>query len=398
LEVVKLAWKNILAERFRSLAVLICAALMAGLAIGATFIVKGAEASMHVNLQKMGADILILPWGTITDKIGGARLMSAAIDGWLPRTYLEKIAALEGVKRVSPQLHLATMKNNPYSAHPQIYLVAFDPLTDFTLLPWSDERYTSRLSLGQAVAGSSISLPDGDKMLNLFGKEIEVIENLKSTGTSIDQTVFVTFETAEVFIEEAGYELNPQISAVSGSISAIMVEVKLDYEPHQVAINILDEAPGVVPLKTPGMLEVERRQIIGVRRTLITILGGVWMLAVLFIGLVFSIAVHERKQEIGILQAIGFSKTSIVKILLLEGSLLAFIGGALGALAVSMTLELLGSQAVSLAGLPIHKVPLSILVFYSLLGHGLTFGSVAAAAFIPAWRISRMEVADVMRI
>jgi putative ABC transport system permease protein len=397
LESLKLAWKNILADNFRSLAVFLCAALMAGLALGATFIVKGAEASMHANLQKMGADILILPWGTITDKIGGARLMSAAIDGWLPRSYLDSIASLEGVNRVSPQLHLADIKNSPYSPHPQIFLVAYDPETDFTLLPWAEMGKTSKLGQGQAILGSSINLPEGENKLTLFDFELVVAGRLDSTGTSIDQTVFVSFETAEEFIAKAHAQLNPQVRAVSGSISAIMVEVKLQNEPHDVAVRILEEAPGVVPLKTTGMLETERRQILGVRRTLFGILGGVWTLSVIFIGLVFTIAVNERKQEIGILQAIGLPKTAIVKVLLYEGALLALLGGAFGVLTVSITLELLGRQAVYLAGLPVYMPPLSGLVVFSLLGQALTLGSVVLAAFIPAWKISRMEVADVMR-
>ena len=65
----RLAWKNILGSGFRSLVVAVCAALVAGLALSATFVVRGAEASLRTNLQRLGADILVLPWGTMTEKI-----------------------------------------------------------------------------------------------------------------------------------------------------------------------------------------------------------------------------------------------------------------------------------------------------------------------------------------
>ena len=129
-----LAWKNVLGNRFRSLAVCICAALVASLVLAATLIVRGAEESLRANLQRLGADILVLPWGTMTEKIGGVRLMSATIDGWMPRAHVAQIAALDGVSEVSPQLYLGSLKNSAYCTQPEMLVVAYDPATDFTLV------------------------------------------------------------------------------------------------------------------------------------------------------------------------------------------------------------------------------------------------------------------------
>jgi putative ABC transport system permease protein len=98
----RFAWRNILGDGFRSLAVFSCAAIVASMALIATVVVRGAQAGLQQNLQRMGADILVLPWGTIIEKIDGARLMSAAIDGWMPRAYIEKTAAVEGCSESVP--------------------------------------------------------------------------------------------------------------------------------------------------------------------------------------------------------------------------------------------------------------------------------------------------------
>ena len=98
----RLVWRNVAGNAFRSGAVLLCAALVAGLVLTATFVERGPEAGLRDNHERLGADMLVLPWGTMTDKIGGVRLMSAAIDRWMPRATLARLAATEGVAQVSP--------------------------------------------------------------------------------------------------------------------------------------------------------------------------------------------------------------------------------------------------------------------------------------------------------
>ena len=132
MSLLRLVLKNIAGNAFRSLAVFLCAALVASLVLVATFVVRGAEASLRLNLQRLGADLLVLPWGTMTDPLGGVRLMSAAIDGWMPRAHVATISGLDGVQAASPQLHLASLQDSPYCPRPEMYLVAFDPGTDFT--------------------------------------------------------------------------------------------------------------------------------------------------------------------------------------------------------------------------------------------------------------------------
>ena len=232
----RLVWRNVAGNAFRSGAVLLCAALVAGLVLTATFVVRGAEAGLRDNLERLGADMLVLPWGTMTDRIGGVRLMSAAIDRWMPRANLARLAAIEGVAQVSPQWYLATLKGPEYSVRPEAYLVAYDPATDVVLRPWLVEALPEGVSAGQVVVGADIRVPPDGEPLTLFGSDLEVAGRLTATATSIDQTIFVTFQAAEEMVARSRERGDGLLKAMPGSISAIMLKAELDADPHEVAI------------------------------------------------------------------------------------------------------------------------------------------------------------------
>jgi putative ABC transport system permease protein len=393
----RLVLKNLSGNAFRSLVVLLCAALVAGLVLSATFVVRGAEASLRTNLNRLGADILVLPWGTMTEKIGGVRLMSAAIEGWMPRVYLDKIAALEGVAEVSPQLHLASLQDSAYSARPELFVVAYDPATDFTVGPWLEQGLEQGLGVGQAVAGARITLPQGEDTLSLFGQQLKLVDRLEPTATSIDDTVFVSFEMAERMVAWSNGQGQQELKIMPGSISAIMTKLALGSDPHEVAVRILEQVPGVVPLETPGLFQAERQQMIGVLRTILGLLGVIWALTVVFLGLVFAIAASERRWEIGVLRALGLSRSFVLRALLLEGATLALAGGFAGVVIAATGFAALGEQVATVVKLPLQFPSPLALLSLALGGQATALASVALAAFIPAWRISHEEVALSMR-
>lgn len=392
-----LAWRNVIGNLFRSLAVFACAALVAVLALLATFVVRGAESSLRANLERLGADILALPWGTMTEKIGGIRLMSAAVDGWMPQATVGEIAALEGVAAVSPQLYLATLEDSPYSPYPEMSLVAFDPATDFTLSPWLEEGVLTHLGVGDAIAGAHIALPEGGDETTLYGVPLRIVDRLEPTKTTIDNTLFVSFATADEMVASSIASGLPGPKIMPGSVSAVMVRLELGYDPHEVAVRMLEQVRGVVPLETPGFFQTERQQMIGVLRTLLALLAAIWMLAVAFMGLVFSIAVNERRAEIGVLRALGFRSTKILQTLLIEGAMVALSGGLAGVILAAIGMHNFADDFVRVVGVALYEPSPAGLVVLSLAGQALALASVTLAAFVPAWRISHEEVALTMR-
>ena len=154
---------------------------------------------------------------------------------------------------------------------------------------------------------------------------------------------------------------------------------------------------GVVPLETTGLFQAERRQMIGVLRTMLSLLGLIWALTLVFLGLVFAVTANERRWEIGVLRAIGLSKALVLKEFLLEGAVLALVGGTVGVIAAIVGFFTLGDRLVEMIQLPLQYPSPFRLLIISLAGQTMALLSVALAAFIPAWQISHQEVAFSMR-
>ena len=393
----RLVRQNILGSLFRSGAIFLCAALVAGLSLSATLVARGAEAGLRRNLSRMGADIIVIPWGTMSEDFDGAHLVGMMTDRWMPRVYMERIAAVPGVEVVSPQLYLTTVIDSPFCALPEMYLVAYDPATDFVLDPWLEHDPIGHLRLGEAIGGATVSAPDGDQYINVFGYPLRLIRTLQETGGDVDQVLFVSFDTAQAILEEVQSQPKPAFEIAPESISTAMVKVRLGYDPHEVAVSILEQVPSVIPVESTGFFQTQRGQMVGLLR-IVLILGVLtWVLAVLFMGLVFSLAANERRREIGMLRALGATQTLVLKTLLLEGAVLALSGGAAGiGLAVSAA-GLFQEQIARLLDIQIALPPLLLLIGLAAAGLVLALVSVTVAAWIPAVRLSRQEPALTMR-
>lgn len=393
----RLVSRNILGNRFRSGAIFLCAALVAGLSLSATLVVRGAEAGLRRNLSRMGADLIVIPWGTMSQDFDGAHLAGMMTDRWMPRVYMERIAAVQGVETVSPQLYLSTLTDSPFCALPEMYLVAYDPVTDFVLEPWLEHDPIGNLRLGEAVGGAAVSDPDGDGNIHVYGYPLKLMRTLQETGGDVDQVLFVNFNTAQAILEQVQSQPKPAFEIAPESISTAMVKVRLDSDPHEVAVRILEQVPSVIPIESTGFFQTQRSQMVGLLRIVLLLAGLTWVLATLFMGLVFTLAANERRREIATLRALGATQTLVRKTLLLEGAVLAISGGAVGISLVVLAAGLFQEQIARIANIHVALPPPLLLLSLALAGLTLALVSVTVAAWIPASRLSRREPALAMR-
>ncbi len=393
----RLVLRNILGSLYRSGAILVCAILVAGLSLSATLIVQGAQSGLRRNLSRMGADIIAIPWDTMSVDLDTAHLAGMMTNRWMPKAYMDRIMAVQGVEVVSPQLYLATMDDSPFSSLDELYLVAYDPVTDFVLKPWLEHDPIGTLRLGEAVGGSAVSDPDGDQKIQIYGYPIRLIRTLEETGTDADQSLFITFDTAQAIVDEVQRQPKPAFEMAPESISTAMVKVRLGSDPHEVAVRILEQVPSVLPIESTGFFQTQRAQIVGLLRTVLILAGLTWCLATLFMGLVFSLAANERSREIATLRALGATKPVILKTLLLEGTTLAVTGGVTGISLAVLIARLFGEQIAEATGIQIALPGPLALAGWAAAGLVLAIASVTLAAWLPASRLSQQEPALAMR-
>jgi putative ABC transport system permease protein len=195
MSLVELALRNLSGRAFRSWVVALCALLIASFALLANLVLRGAQASLRLAQERLGADILVVPEGT-TERVEGALLMGLTDRVWMPLENLEKVAAVPGVERASPQIYLSTLKGASCCSVEDMFLIAFDPATDFTVQPWLEREIGGGLKQGEVVGGTYVFTPEGEQNIQIYGYLVTLLGNMEPTGTGLDQTMFLTMETA----------------------------------------------------------------------------------------------------------------------------------------------------------------------------------------------------------
>ncbi|MFN8597631.1 MAG: FtsX-like permease family protein [Anaerolineae bacterium] len=392
----RLAFNNIKGKAFRSFVVAACALLLAAFALSTTLIMRGSETSLRLALERLGADIVVVPTSAVA-KVETALLMGIPSEVWMPRTNVEKVKVVAGVQQLSPQLYLSTLKDAACCSVANMFLVVYDPATDFTLQPWLKEKLGTGLKLGEVVGGNYIFTPEGSENILLYGYFVTLKANLEPTGTGLDQTMFFTEETARDISRISQSRAVTPLNIPADSISAIMVKVAPGVDPHAVAVQIAKDIPDVTPIESPNLFKAYRQQMTGMLGTLVAILVITWLLSVVLIGLVFSMAAYERRRELGVLRALGATRNFILRSLLTEAGLLALGGGLAGGVLVAIGLYVFRKAIVDNLGITFVFPDVPGLLLQIALGLGLALISVTLAALLPAYRISHEDPAVAMR-
>src|SRR5512142_260963 len=101
--------------------VILCAALVAVFATATTIVLGGARESLDLAIQRLGADIVVVPCGA-EQRVENALLMGAPVRSWMPTRNLEAVRAIPGVEVASPQVYLATLGDASCCTLPEMFL------------------------------------------------------------------------------------------------------------------------------------------------------------------------------------------------------------------------------------------------------------------------------------
>ena len=249
-----------------------------------------------------------------------------------------------------------------------------------------------------AVLGADVRnglFPEEDplgKTIRIANAPFQVIGTLKSrgvgpAGAALDNIVLIPINTASRRLFNRDYltMLIAQIKNPDRSADATEKVTALMRERHHIRPPALDDFTITNPAAT--MAQVTRAG-----GTLSKILTGVSLMALLIGGIVImalmSIAVSERRKEIGVRRSLGAGRSDIVQQFLLEASLVALAGGIAGVL-----IGVGGMQIVArVQKLPqiLRWEPIATAILVAL-GTGLLFG------IYPAWKASRVDPIQALR-
>ncbi len=374
--------------------IVICIVVISGFLLTITLLAKGQQHSLNVGLERLGTDIIVVPGekrhGAETDFLTGKPVS----DTWMPKENLEKVVGLEGVERVSPQIYLESLTGVACCSSWELFIIAVDPETDFTIQPWLAEKLDRPLGLRDAVAGQFII---GEESITLYGTELNLIGRLDRTGTGLDSTLFVTFETARFMANESIAKAVEPLIMPDGMISVIQVKVQPGYPIEDVVHSITQELSDVYALTSLELTRTVQSQTSGLFRALMGTMLIIWVLASLLIALIFVMLVTERRREIGMLRAVGASRNFIFRMFLTEGVILALGGGIVGVIVATMFVYFFRDFLALTAKAPLLMPPLASLLGFVLVCLAMALLVSLPALLYPAIRASRIDPAEVMR-
>ena len=377
-----LALKELWHRKSQLVSGLLAIVLGIGVIVGIRSFSVVSEEAVAVNLDNLGANIMVLPQAASVDNY-----YSADIDApTFPESYVEKLvtSTIPGVDNISPKLTRRVMVGTE-----SIVLTGILPKSEIASKPiWQQgglvgealtascaptgpKKYANEklqrkgidtLATNDCFIGSSIAqrfkLSEGTT-ITIENQIFNIAKVLPETGTIDDDRVFANLHTVQALLGTGS-----QISAIEimGCCSAI-------------SDGLLGKLRNILPdtrITTIG--QIVSTQIAS--NKMMNKISLVFLIIILFVGSI-SIGnyiwanVNERRKEIGILRMIGYHKRHIYYILMLKAFIMAIVGGIVGYIIGTLAATWLGPQFAGIAVRPIYMlllISIIISITISILG------------------------------
>jgi len=395
IKIFNLAVRNLRRKFVRTFVLLLIVAVVTGTLFGATVFISGMRNALKIGTYRLGADILVVPEKN-EEQAKTALLAGEPTSFYMDKEIFNKVKAVEGVKKASPQLFIKPASFTCcYTV--DAFLIAFDPETDFTITPWLEKKLKKPLVGNEVIAGRGMPIIVGDS-LPFFGTLFEVVGTMDMTGMKFfDQSIFMTTAAAYSMAENSKTKSIQPLDLDRSKISAVLVQVGENYTPGRVAIKIEHDVDGVKAIASDEVINAVRKQLGGLLAGILAISSVLWILALMMMGFAFYMIVNERQREIGLLRAMGGKKQHIFKLIISEALVISLIGGLIGLVIGAALLFSFKNFILSSLRLP-YLLP-SVKVLIELVSGAIIFSAVTGllASLMPAISASRMEPYEAIR-
>ena len=261
-----------------------------------------------------------------------------------------------------------------------------------------DEHFSYQAVIGANVA-TKLLLKVGDKIVPTHGVEksterhddaaSEIVGILAATGTPIDRAIYIPIIAYYKMEGHAtDHEAELEGTRDARGISAIMLSTKSGYYRQQIYRNINNRLDAMAVFPSIEMRKLFK--LIGSGDIVLRIIS-LLVVVVALIGVLVSLynAMGARRKEFAILRALGASRRSIITIVSLESSIIAFMGAVFGVLLASLAALILATELHKFSGVTINVSlgvdEIYLIVIVTLAG--------ALAGLIPALEAYRTEAA-----
>lgn len=323
-----IALANIRGKSLRSFFLILLVAFLSIVIIVGTIVSLSLSNGVESLSNRLGADVIVVPEG-YKGNVESLLLTGEKSDFYMSEKNIDLIKDIEGVDVVTPQLYIATLKASCCSF--PIQIIGYDNSSDFIIKPWLEKSMGIGIKDGEVIIGANVQGEIGEDV-KFFENKFNVVGKLEKTGMGFDTSVFMTMDTAKKLAKDAERIKKHPVADNKNLISSLMIKVKNGYEPKKVAAEITKKH------SKDGMYGVYSKnfvtQISGNLRLLSTYINLtiiiIWIVALIVLGTVFSVIVHERKKEYSIFRVLGATKSKLIRLIVTESLIISFFGAIIG--------------------------------------------------------------------
>lgn len=362
--------------------------------VGILTIALAGEAKIYSQLEKYGANLMVIPAiSNIDVQLGDLSLGTLTVgENYIPEETLPQIRQIadgkirealdikdEGnIATLAPKLYINTEVKGI-----SVMVVGVEPQEESKIKTWwriQEGEYLERTdqALAGAVAAELLELNTGDS-ITLNGSDVTVTGILEETGSNEDYQVFVPLETLQKAFNKEGLVSSIDIRALC---NACPVEI--------IADGINQSIPGVRAVAVKQVTAAEMGMMERINKFMLALAGIT--LAVGCFGVVNTMmtSVHERIKDIGIMRAVGASRNQIIKVFIYEAIIVGIVGGIFGYVAGTLLAYVVGPlifEGTAITYIP-QYLPLSLVLAILI---------AVIATVYPALSATRIKVADSFR-
>ena len=392
-----LSYRNLIKRPGRSIALTLITAFLSLSLFGGALLVSSMQDGLASLRNRLGADIMVVPYeATTKSNLSNILLQGSMGYFYMDQSVYDKIAAMDGVGQISAQFFLSTLSSGCCSIPVQI--IGIDPKTDFTILPWIRDSFKGTMGAMDVVVGNDLNAFPGDT-LRFYDTEVKVIAKLKKTGTALDTAVYANEDTVKRLIQ-ASISLNLNTSSgvdPEKAVSCVLINVKDGYDVEDVLNDINIHVRKVEAIRTKNMISDVSDSLKGVSKLIGVMVGIIWIMAVIILGIVFSMSVNERKKEFAVLRTIGASGKRVSLIVMKEGIYVGIVGSLVGIIVAYVLITAFASLIENMLGLPFLLPGAGHILLLAIAAFCITACVCALSCLVMGKRISGADIGYLLR-
>lgn len=379
-----IAWASLRRRPGRGLFTASVVALASATVVTLILLSRLMQAEISDELDRFGANIIITPKSQSLDlAYGGIAIAGLTVDAQQLRS--EDAAAVltipnrKNVNAVAPRLIGATELNGH-----RVVLIGVVHSDEARVKGWwqvdgQRPRTADHVLIG-ADAARALAVGVGDRV-HLAGAPRTVSGLLRATGTIDDAAVI-----ADLGVVQAALGKPAEVNMIE--VSALCSGCPIEHMVDQIA-TALPHAR-VAPIRQA--VAARERAVREFTRFAYALSVVVLVVGMLVVSATMLGSVVQRTQEIGILRAVGYRRTQVGRVILMETVLVTALGGVSGwLLGVTAARVLTTSVSQSAAGPPPADPLLGVVALTGAIALGILAGG------YPAVRAARMEPSQALR-